>query len=400
MADRRFPVRPCAVCGGVELAPIFRQRFETPSGGYLLDGYTLVACERCGFCFADDVPDQAAFDRYYREMSKYEHGDTDGRQTPHELVRFRELAAIIREFIPARSSRILEFGCATGGLLAELQSAGYTDLTGIDPSPSCAAAVRRLYGIPASAGTLTDLDVRPGSSDFLILLGVLEHVRDLAGATRKMADLLAPQGRVFIAVPDASRYTQGQDAPFQDISVEHINYFGPTSLANLMGSHGFRELGRRPGMVEYSHRTFVPVVSGAYEKDGAVRPPMRDEDTRADMVEYVRQSAATDAGIRERIDTLARDRRPIIVWGIGAHTMRLLVTSRLAEANVAAWVDSNPHLHGRQLRSAPIIAPADLARYGDLPILISSRVFQIEIAAKIRDEMRLPNEVITLYDLS
>jgi len=35
---------------------------------------------------------------------------------------------------------------------------------------------------------------------------------------------------VFITVPDASRYAAGDDAPFQEFSLEHINYFGPQSL--------------------------------------------------------------------------------------------------------------------------------------------------------------------------
>lgn len=398
MTERRFPVRSCAICGGVRHAPIYRQRFETPSGGHLLDGYAVVACEHCGFCFADDVPDQAAFDRYYREASKYEHADRSGRETDHDLARFREVAASIRAYVPSPASRILEVGCATGGLLAALRDAGYPAVAGIDPSPACAEAVRRLYGIPATAGTLHDLGVPDGSSDVLVLVGVLEHVRDLDGALERLSRAVSPGGRIFIAVPDASRYTQGQDAPFQEFSVEHINFFGPTSLANLMARHGFRELGHKQGMVEFSYRTTTPVLHAGFERAGGPAP-RHDAVTPRELAAYVEQSAAMDRRSHTRIDALVDAGKPLVVWGTGAHTLRLLASSRLGEANVVAYIDSNPHCQGQSLRSIPILPPAELTRYPEPPILISSRVFQAEIAAKVRDELRLPNEVITLYDL-
>jgi hypothetical protein len=75
-----------------------------------------------------------------------------------------------------------------------------------------------------------------------------------------------------------------------------------------------------------------------------------------------------------------------------------LATSPLARVQVLAYVDSNPHYQGQTLHGAPVVAPAELTKY-DVPVLVSSRVFQAEIAAKIRDEMRLPNEIVTLYTL-
>jgi len=49
---------------------LFQQRFSVLSTGSLMDGYDVVICQECGFCFADNIPEQAAFDLYYREMSK------------------------------------------------------------------------------------------------------------------------------------------------------------------------------------------------------------------------------------------------------------------------------------------------------------------------------------------
>jgi hypothetical protein len=51
-----FPSRPCAVCGGTDKRLLYQQRFASFSGG-LLQGYHVVTCTRCGFCFADHLPD-------------------------------------------------------------------------------------------------------------------------------------------------------------------------------------------------------------------------------------------------------------------------------------------------------------------------------------------------------
>jgi len=73
-----------------------------------------------------------------------------------------------------------------------------------------------------------------------------------------------------------------------------------------------------------------------------------------------------------------------------------LATSRLAEAKISAFVDSNSRYQGKSLNDIPIIAPADL-RDRPEPILISSRVFQQEIESKIRNDLQLSNEIIKLY---
>ncbi len=390
--------RTCAICGDGCKKLLYRQRFEAMSGSSLLLGYDVVACDGCGFCFADGIPDQAAFDQYYRDMSKYEHGDRAGQESAYDRSRFERVAAVVHDFLPAVDARILEIGCAAGGLLNTLRQLGCTQVEGVDPSPACAEAARRHYGLKVAAATLNSIDPKAGPWDFLILGGVMEHVRDLDAAVRKLAALLHQGGRVFLVVPDASRYAEGSDAPFQEFSVEHINFFGPASLANLMGHYGFREIGHRRGFIDVSRCTKTPVLYAAFELDATTRKPHMDEETALGMAEYIRQSAEQDRRIQDMIENVVREGRPILVWGTGAHTLRLLATSRLGEAKILAFIDANPKYQGQSLRSAPIISPAEVHRYA-ASILISSRVYQEEIAAKIRDELKLANPVLTLYEL-
>ncbi len=392
--------RPCAVCGGTHNRPLYQQRFCSFSGG-LLEGYDVVACTCCGFCFADHIPEQATFDQYYGEMSKYEHNNHGGGESSFDLSKSQEIAAFVRPHLQSCSTRILEVGCATGRLLGLIKAAGYPNVLGVDPSPGCARAATALYGVPVITGTLNRMELPPRSQDFLILSGVLEHVRDLDLALRRLSEVLADGGRLHIAVPDASRYTEGEDAPFQEFSVEHINYFGPDSLTNLLLRYGFRRIFSEQRMMTVNVRTTTPVILAVFEKSSGGQLPATwnvDAETPASLERYVAKSANIDRQIHTAISLLADEQTPIMVWGTGAHTLRLLESSRLGEARITAFIDSNVRYQGKELRGAPILAP-EAVRGRSEAILISSRVYQHEIANRIQKEMGLSNALILLYPI-
>ena len=61
----------------------------------MVDEYDVAICRRCGGAYADRIPDQAAFDRYYREMSKYEYAQRDGAESDYDRRRLEMIAAIV-----------------------------------------------------------------------------------------------------------------------------------------------------------------------------------------------------------------------------------------------------------------------------------------------------------------
>jgi FlaA1/EpsC-like NDP-sugar epimerase len=121
-----------------------------------------------------------------------------------------------------------------------------------------------------------------------------------------------------------------------------------------------------------------------------------DSDTATGLERYLAHCAADDQRLRAAIDAVVDGRRRILVWGVGTHTSRLLATSRLAEADIVAFIESNSRYHGRMLRGRPILAPEALKDHHE-PVLISSRVFQKEIVEQIRNDLGCSNELILLY---
>ena len=143
----------------------------------------------------------------------------------------------------------------------------------------------------------------------------------------------------------------------------------------------------------------LPVVDAVFQRVSTTALPLeRDEITEPDLNQYVGDSQKVDDRIRRTIDEILDRDEAIIVWGVGTHTLRLLSTSRLKDAKIAAFVDSNPRYQGKTLQGVPIIAPAALQKMPQA-ILVSSRVFQQNIADQIRKVLNLDNRVYLLYDL-
>ena len=152
-------------------------------------------------------------------------------------------------------------------------------------------------------------------------------------------------------------------------------------------------------MITVNYRTTTPAILAVFKKlsgdqPAATRNP--DSTTSSALERYIAKSADADRQIHAAISLLADEQTPVMVWGTGAHTLRLLETSRLGEARITAFIDSNARYQDKQLRGVPILAP-DAVRGHSEPILISSRVYQHEIANRIRNEMGLANRLVLLY---
>ena len=400
-SDLPLPSRACPVCRGDEREVLYEQRFAEFSEEGLLAGYNVVVCDDCGFCFGDHIPNQAAFDRYYQVMSKYESSWRPPNPSDPDRARFEATLPIIAR--AARpEERILEIGCASGQLLHVLKESGFTRLRGIDPSPACGKIARDVYGISVDCTTFSRLKATEPVADLVILIGVLEHICDLNQCLSVLKTLVPVGGRLFITVPDASSYSTGVDAPFQEFSVEHINYFGPVSLANLLSAYGFEQLFCERETLQANVRTVTPVIHGAFIKSAEMsassqgKPKLTDLDTETGLRKYISKSEREHEVVVPVLEELARSRQPVLVWGAGAHTLRLLAASPLAQANIVGVVDSNPRYQGKSITGLPVLGPESWSSE-NAAVLVSSRVYQEDICSQIRDRLGWPNKIITLY---
>ena len=391
-------LRNCPVCDSTEGKVLHTQKFILADNHPLRDGYDVVCCARCGFCFADTAATQRDYDEFYANFSKYADNKTStgGGGNPTDLQRLREMAAEIARVKGDRSARILDMGCANGGVLRELRALGFTRLCGIDPSPSCAEQTRQASGAEAFAGSLFDMPAEAGRFDCVILSHVLEHVRDLKPALTGLRRFMNPGGWLYVETPDATRYKDFLTAPFQDFNTEHINHFSPVSMANLLKQCGFIPSSQNRKTIFSAPNMPYPAlyVFAELPRSESAASIGKDAELEGALREYIIASRR----YMERIDTQLREaisaHPKLIVWGTGQLAMKLLAETSLAGANVVAFTDSNPANQGKLLRGVPVVAPQSL-REKDVPILVASTINAESILASIR-QLNLPNPVIRL----
>jgi SAM-dependent methyltransferase len=399
-AARKSSARGCLICASTACDVLHSQRFVLPEGHPLAAGYDVVCCEQCGFVFADTTVGQRDYDAFYARLSKYEDNKTStgGGGSPQDRQRLQETAACLAKALPDRSARLLDIGCANGGLLKALRDWGYTNLTGIDPSPVCVETTRQLCRCDAFVGFLSSLPAGIGEFDGVILSHVLEHVQDLAAAMSGVRALMKSSALLYLEVPDATRYAECLVAPFQDFNTEHINHFSLQCLRQLAGRHGLWAQAGGAKTLWAGPRLPYPAVYSFFTvagSTGAAANWPKDVELGGKIVNYITLSCQMMDAIESKLKALLENSPEIIVWGTGQLAMKLLSETCLGQAGIAAFVDGNPVNQGKLLLGRPIMAPSQI-RHLSQPIVVTSILHGAEIARVIRNEQKLANAIILL----
>ncbi len=389
-------VRPCPVCGSVSQDLLYQQRFEHFAAGSITDAYDVVACRTCGMCFASGLPDQQRFAQYYADSSKYDLTAEGAQLSTRDVDRYADQARFVATNVADRTLPVLDVGTATGGFLLALRDAGFARPFGVDPSPDAVRVARDSFGLDVAVGGLAEAKAWGQEFGLVTYVAVLEHVLEPREQVRAVSRLLRRDGLLFVSVPAGGSFKDHVDAPFQEFSVEHINYFTSRSLANAMGAEGFSPAAERVVVLPLGTDGHGPALEAVYRWDGIVRPPQPDPSGADDLREYIRRCGGVEATNLERIARLASSGERIYVWGTGTHTLHLLKTSRLGDCRIEAFLDSNPHYAGGVLAGRRVIAPSDLP-VADAPILVSSAVSQSGIADAARERFGPDVQLILLY---
>ena len=128
------------------------------------------------------------------------------------------LRRLVREHFPQREdAAILDLGCGHGALIHVARTLGYTNIGGVDGSPSQVEASRRLGIEGVRYGDMFEVlrALPPASLDAAVSFDVLEHLdRDeIVAFTDEVARVLKQGGRWIVHVPNgASPFAGARDA--------------------------------------------------------------------------------------------------------------------------------------------------------------------------------------------
>ena len=111
--------------------------------------------------------------------------------------------------------------------------------TGLEPDFTARKKAEELYGIvPKPAEDIYTLSAK--GFDAITMWHVLEHVHSLNEYAQQLCKLLAPAGKLFIALPNYKSHDAGYYGPAwaaYDVP-RHLYHFSPKSMAELMKRHG------------------------------------------------------------------------------------------------------------------------------------------------------------------
>lgn len=232
----------CVICGQQQATLVF-------TGGDRLYGTTpkdfdVVRCAGCGLLRLDPQPTPEELRHYYPDNYWFAP-NTDAASRLEELYRrvvLRDHVAFVARALRQAniSGPLLDAGCGGGLFLGLMRQRGFRVL-GLDFSANAASIAWRQQGAPAVCAMLDRAPFPPHSIGALTMFHVVEHLTDPRAYLTAARNLLQPNGRLIVQVPNANswqakilgRRWNGMDVP------RHIYDYRDADLEKLLSSCGF-----------------------------------------------------------------------------------------------------------------------------------------------------------------
>lgn len=194
----------------------------------------IVECPRCGLLSSIPTLDPAEIANRYVEVVDEEYLDEEDAR--RDL--FGWMTRRIGDY-PVRGQRLFEVGSNIGLFLSVAAKAGW-DVAGIEPSVWAVTQGRERFGVDLQQGTVETLDLPEASVDVLVMLDVLEHLTDPAGALRALRPAVNVDGLLALSTVNVDSLhgrLRGEHWPWFIRS--HLHYFRPPTLVSMVREAGF-----------------------------------------------------------------------------------------------------------------------------------------------------------------
>ncbi len=186
---------PCVLCGSsTDLLYDDCTDFEY----FMTNPGHLYRCSACRLVVMEPMPTREELPALY--PAEYHSFSTARNPVADLLLRRyqRRQAARCRRYLPP-AGRFLEIGCANGDVLAELRDE-FPVVRGIELSEEAATAARA-RGLDVFCGTLEEYETDE-RFDLVFMSHVIEHVLDPVATVRRISELLAPGGVLYLETPN------------------------------------------------------------------------------------------------------------------------------------------------------------------------------------------------------
>lgn len=246
--ETRQALGPCPACSCLTARFLLRgsdRLYHTTSREF-----HVVECARCKLIRLDPWPGPDELRKYYPKDYWFDPAaDASGwlaeryrRIVLSDHVRFVERA--LKE--AGGHGPVLDVGCG-GGLFLRMMGEHGHRVVGLDFAHSAAQVAWTVNGVPALCGNLAEAPIARESCAVITMFHVLEHLYDPAAYLARAHELLEPNGRLVVQIPNADCWQfllfgerwNGVDIP------RHLVHFRVKDLEDLLDLCGFEPVRRK-----------------------------------------------------------------------------------------------------------------------------------------------------------
>lgn len=231
--------------------------------------FELSRCHNCGMLYTRNPPNAESKKVYYEMMARKRMDSARalgvGYYTLSNQIKsvplYSQALRAIRDYFPNGTVRIIDVGCAGGLFLLGAQvveDAFNTDKPSRFDVRGVAFEPMEKRDTETYSGAQVCIIEEAGEkllnwADVVTMFNVLEHVNDLKKCLQTVTLITRDEGFVLVDVPNSSvMELRGRLLgrwPHLNL-YEHINFFTPGRLDDLMRQHGFDCVNRLPGLIQ------------------------------------------------------------------------------------------------------------------------------------------------------
>jgi SAM-dependent methyltransferase len=238
----------CLLCGSDRSLALFEGSDRLY--GTTTKQFAVVRCGQCGLARLDPQPQPSELSLYYPGNYWFApDASAAGRlEEAYRRLVLRDHVRFVEQSLRRSRARgpLLDVGSGGGLFLGMMRERGFRGV-GLDFSAEAAAVAWKQQGAPAACGRLENAPLAAGRFAAVTMFHVLEHLHDPRAYLISARNLLAPDGRLVVQVPNAASWQfrllgeawTGVDIP------RHLFDFRDRDLESLLESCGFEVLRRK-----------------------------------------------------------------------------------------------------------------------------------------------------------
>ena len=195
--------------------------------------------------------------------------------------------------------------------------------------------------------------------DIITSFYALEHIEDLYSVCRKIRSMLRDSGYFYFIIPDMVTN------PADFIVADHVNHFSRSSLSALMMRSGFEvedidHTSHYGAIICLAKKVDMPEVQNAEVIASANNDEIKIDDQFMQKAYSLAEFwSSQNERIVKAISNLPKD-RGVAIYGAGFYGTYLFGIATQCGRNVECFIDSNPHMLGKENNGIPIVAPSGI----------------------------------------